>query len=76
MAVAPTEPELSGSHRIQAVAALIGGLAAGFSALLTWGNGAGLLSVTSDSPIPTFPAATAGRMIFALMTVADDLSIL
>ena len=41
---APTAPELSTSHRLGAVAALIGGLLAAVSVLLTWGNDAGLLS--------------------------------
>ena len=41
---APAPPGLSTSHRLGAVAALIGGLLAAFSVLLTWGNDAGLLS--------------------------------
>ena len=41
---APAALELTASHRIGAAAALIGGLLAAFSVLLTWGNDAGLLS--------------------------------
>ena len=40
----PTPPELTASHRFGAVAALVGGLLAAVSALLTWGRDAGLLS--------------------------------
>ena len=41
---APATPGLTASHRLAAVAALVGGLLAAVSALLTWGRDAGLLS--------------------------------
>ncbi len=43
-ATEPKAPELTASHRLGAVAALVGGLLAAVSALLTWGRDAGLLS--------------------------------
>ena len=43
-ATPPAAPELTTSHRLGAVAALVGGLLAAVSALLTWGRDAGLLS--------------------------------
>ncbi len=60
VAVAPAEPELADSHRIRAVAALIGGLLAAFSALLTWGNDAGLLSGYARFADTDLPGAHSG----------------
>ena len=60
VAVAPAEPEFRGSYRIWAVATLIGGLLAAFSALLTWGNDAGLLSSYARFADTDLPGAHSG----------------
>ena len=57
---APAAPELTGPHRIGAAAALIGGLLAAFSVLLTWGNDAGLLSGYARFDDNDLPGAHSG----------------
>ncbi len=53
-------PELATSHRIGAAAALVGGLIAAFSVLLTWGNDAGLLSAYARFDDIDLPGAHSG----------------
>ena len=57
---APAAPQLAASHRIGAAAALIGGLLAAFSVLLTWGNDAGLLSGWARFDDNDLPGAHSG----------------
>ena len=57
---APAAPELTASHRIGAAAALIGGLLAASSVLLTWGNDAGLLSAYARFDDIDLPGAHSG----------------
>ncbi|MYE08594.1 MAG: ABC transporter permease subunit, partial [Acidimicrobiaceae bacterium] len=57
---APAAPRLTVSHRIGAAAALIGGLLAAFSVLLTWGNDAGLLSGWARFDDNDLPGAHSG----------------
>ena len=57
---APAAPELTASHRIGAAAALVGGLLAAFSVLLTWGNDAGLLSGYARFDDNDLPGAHSG----------------
>ena len=75
---APTAPELTASHRIGAAAALIGGLLAASSVLLTWGNDAGLLSGWARFDDNDLPGAHSGLdatggswfgIVFALVAV-------
>ncbi|MCE2512723.1 MAG: ABC transporter permease subunit [Acidimicrobiia bacterium] len=57
---APAAPALTTSHRVGAAAALVGGLLAAFSVLLTWGNGAGLLSAWARFDDSDLPGAHSG----------------
>ncbi len=57
---APAASRLTASHRIGAAAALIGGLLAAFSVLLTWGNDAGLLSGWARFDDNDLPGAHSG----------------
>jgi len=57
---APAASQLTASHRIGAAAALIGGLLAAFSVLLTWGNDAGLLSGWARFDDNDLPGAHSG----------------
>ena len=57
---APAAQQLATSQRIGAVAALIGGLVAAFSVLLTWGNDAGLLSAYARFDDIDLPGAHSG----------------
>ena len=59
-AAVPAAPELTASHRIGAAAALIGGLLAAVSVLLTWGNDAGLLSGYARFDDNDLPGAHSG----------------
>ena len=76
---APAVRELTASHRIGAAAALIGGLLAAFSVLLTWGNDAGLLSSYARFDDIDLPGAHSGLdatggswfgIVFGLVAVA------
>ena len=78
-AAAPAAPELTASHRIGAVAALIGGLLGAVSVLLTWGNDAGLLSGYARFDDNDLPGAHSGLdatggswfgIVFGLVAVA------
>ena len=57
---APAAPELAAPHRIGAAAALIGGLIAALSVLLTWGNDSGLLSGYARFDDTDLPGAHSG----------------
>ena len=59
-AEAPLAPALTTSHRVGAVTALVGGLLAAFSVLLTWGNDAGLLSAYARFDDIDLPGAHSG----------------
>ena len=59
-AEAPFAPALTTSHRVGAVTALVGGLLAAFSVLLTWGNDAGLLSAYARFDDIDLPGAHSG----------------
>ncbi|MCY3650344.1 MAG: ABC transporter permease subunit, partial [Acidimicrobiaceae bacterium] len=76
---APAALALTVSHRIGAAAALIGGLLAAFSVLLTWGNDAGLLSGWARFDDNDLPGAHSGLdatggswfgIVFGLVAVA------
>ena len=57
---APLAPALSSSHRVGAVAAVVGGALAAVSVLLTWGNDAGLLSGYARFDDNDLPGAHSG----------------
>ena len=57
---APELPPLTASHRLGAVAAVVGGLLAAVSALLTWGRDAGLLSGWARFGDTDLPGAHSG----------------
>ena len=59
-AAAPATPELTTPHRVGAAAALVGGLVAAFSVLLTWGNDVGLLSAYARFDDIDLPGAHSG----------------
>ncbi len=57
---APAAPILTTSHRVGAAAALVGGLLAAVSVLLTWGNDVGLLSAYARFDDIDLPGAHSG----------------
>ena len=57
---APAAPELTTPHRAGAAAALVGGLLAAVSVLLTWGNDVGLLSAYARFDDIDLPGAHSG----------------
>ena len=59
-AEAPAAPTLTASQRVGAVTALVGGLLAALSVLLTWGNDAGLLSAYARFDDVDLPGAHSG----------------